>query len=179
MRGLVLKAEKLFIFRVILGFGLVFACSQIMIPTYPVPVTMQTVAVVLLGLIYSKKEILAIWASYYTAGSVGIPVYYNFTSGLAKLFGPTAGYLMGFVVASLLISYLKEKFELSLKNFFHIAFLVFVGHVCIYSLGVLWLANIVAFDKAIYSGFVIFIIPGIIKTLILTTIIRLYNVKIN
>jgi biotin transport system substrate-specific component len=163
--------------RVLAGFVFMFACSQIYIPTSPVPITMQTVAAILLGLVYPCRDNIKVFAIYFIAGSLGAPVYFSFTSGIAKLYGPTAGYLIGMAMAAILLSYLREKFSISLKKNINILGLVFFGHVIIYTMGLSWLTYLTSFREAFYSGFLTLIPTGMIKVLALSIIFRLIDGK--
>lgn len=175
----ILQNEHFFALRVFLGFGMLFACSQISIPTYPIPMTMQTVGAILIGFIYNRKEIISSWSVYFALGSMGLPVYYNFTYGFAKLYGPTAGYLLGMFLGSIIISYMKETLKLSLRNIYHIGLMVLSAHITIYISGVSWLTYLIGFEKAIFSGLILLIPSGIIKTIFLTISIRVFNAKSN
>ena len=165
------------IYRVVAGFVFFFACSQIYIPTSPVPITMQTVAAILLGLVYPFKDNIKVFSIYFIAGSLGAPVYFAFTSGIAKLYGPTAGYLIGMAIGAISVSYLKEKFSISLKSNFNILGLVFFGHAIIYVMGLGWLTYLTSFKEAFYSGFLVLIPTGMLKIIALSAIFRLIDGK--
>ena len=94
-------------------FGSLFVgiCSQLAIylPFSPVPITGQTFAVLFVGAILGSKKGGLSLALYILEGIIGLPVFAGGTSGMAVLFGPTAGYLIGFIPAAVLVGYLAEK----------------------------------------------------------------------
>ena len=166
-----------FTVKIALGFLLIFAMAQIQIPLKPVPITLQSIAAMLLGFAYRPKEAAITWATYLVAGFAGLPVFFNFTYGIAKLYGPTSGYLFGMALSSILISHFKDKFLKDKRDIFKIASLIIFGHFIIFSLGVAVLASQIGFYNAIYSGFIILIPSGIIKTAILSVLLRLIYEK--
>ncbi len=81
----------------------------IQLPFSPVPITGQTMAVLLVGaLLGSRRGALAVLA-YIAEGLAGLPVFAGGAAGLARLFGPTGGYLVGFVAAAFLVGWLAER----------------------------------------------------------------------
>lgn len=156
--------------QVALGVMLLFACSQIQIPLKPVPITLQTLAVMLVGLTYKPRQAFEVVFSYLLLGAVGAPVFAQFSGGYADLFGPTGGFLAGFLVAAPLTAWLFSKF--TQKTWGTIFVSCAVGQTIIYILGVSWLANFIGFVPAIKAGVLPFILPGVVKTVILASIIR-------
>jgi biotin transport system substrate-specific component len=152
------------------GVMLLFVCSQISIPLYPVPITLQTVAVMLIALTYSKKLGIATILLYLLAGAAGLPVYSGYAAGSGILFGSTFGYFLGFVVCAYAMNKIKEK--IGSDSFYKIAVNCLAGNSIIFFCGVLWLAQFVGFEAAIKLGFMPFIIPGMVKILILYGLLR-------
>src|SRR3990167_4034185 len=95
------------------GAFLLFAASQVEIPLRPVPITLQTVAVMLIGLTYSSRQGLKAYLLWFGMGVAGLPVFSGFGCGIVHFAGPTGGYLMGFVIASFVMATLKEKLSLN------------------------------------------------------------------
>ncbi len=87
---------------VALSVALITVCAWISIPVGPVPFTLQTLAVCLVGGVLGWKRGLAAIAVYLLMGFVGIPVFAGFRAGIPALLGPTGGYLFGFLFAVLI-----------------------------------------------------------------------------
>jgi biotin transport system substrate-specific component len=99
---------------VLAASAFVAACAHIAVPLYftPVPLTLQPFAVLLLGLLLSPRLAAASLVAYLGEGALGLPVFAPGAAsvpGLAHLFGPTAGYLLAYPFAALLISYLYRR----------------------------------------------------------------------
>lgn len=97
---------------VVAASGLVALCAHIAIPLgfTPVPVSMQTFAVLLIGLIFSPGAAFAALALYLLEGAIGLPVFSPYgPGGLAQLFGPTGGYLISYPLAAILASFLFRR----------------------------------------------------------------------
>jgi biotin transport system substrate-specific component len=156
--------------QLLLGIMLLFACSQILIPLKPVPITLQTLAVMLIGLTYKPRQAFQVVFAYLLLGAAGMPFFAKFSSGYAYLMGPVAGYYAGFLVAAPLTAWLFSMF--TQKTWGTIFASCAVGQAIIYVLGVSWLTKFIGFESALKAGVLPFILPGIIKTVILTSIIR-------
>jgi biotin transport system substrate-specific component len=163
-----LKSSQLALLKVLSGFFLMFASAQISIPLGHVPITLQTVAVMLIGLTYSLPEGIATLLAYIVAGSMGLPIFSNFSYGIG---GPTTGYIIGFIPAI----YFMNKFRV--KSFLSIVSACFIGTVTIYTCGIAWLSTLIGFTPAITHGLVPFIIPGIAKGLILSASLKAIGFK--
>lgn len=94
---------------ILAGVIVLALASQISIPLLPVPITFQSTTVVLLGMLYGARGGLCVVAVYLLAGILGLPVFADFSSGLLLFSGPTAGYLIGFLLAAFLSGYLAEQ----------------------------------------------------------------------
>lgn len=160
------------------GVVLLFAASQVEIPLRPVPITLQTVAVMLIGLTYSPRRAVEAHLIWLGLGAMGFPAFAGFAGGMNVLAGPTAGYLIGFVVSAFLVATLKEK--LSLKRWLSDFLLCLMGTVIVFTFGILWLSQLIGFSNAMMHGVVPFILPGLIKAGLLCTglqILRSYKQK--
>ena len=132
------------------------------VPPSPVPVTGQTLAVVVAGAALGWRRGAASQLLYLLLGLV-LPVYADGEQGLDVVFGATGGYLVGFVVAAALIGRLAE---LGADRRPAIAFLAFcAGQLAIFGIGVPWLkvATDMSWATAIHDGFAIFVVGGLIK----------------
>lgn len=148
------------------GIFLLTAASQIEIPLQPVPITLQSVAVMLIGLSYKPNQALGVILSWLGLAACGAPVLAGFSGGLIKFVGPTAGYLFGFAVAAYGMAVLKER--LFSNNWIGDLCLTVLGTLALYGFGVAWLSYLMGdFAAAFYAGAVPFILPGIVKVGIL------------
>lgn len=156
--------------QIAIGVGLLICAAQLSIPLHPVPITLQTVAVMLIGLFYSKNTALKTVLAYLAIGALGAPVFANFMGGISRLFGPTGGYLMGFAPAVYCMALAKERI---LKDtYLSIICNCIVGHIIIFIPGLLWLSVYVGFAQAITLGLLPFIIPGTLKAVVLGAAVR-------
>jgi len=146
------------------GFSLLTAISaqvSIPLPFTPVPVTLQTFAVVLTGaLLGSKRGALAVLL-YLAEGFAGLPVFSLGRAGIVHLLGPTGGYLVGFIAAAWLTGFLVERrLAASLPG----GLLVLIaGYLTPYLTGVAWLGTSVGFPRALSLGFLPFLPADALK----------------
>ena len=156
---------------VIIGSLLLTISAKIKIPFYPVPMTMQTFVVLMLGISLGPKLGVAAVVLYLLEGIVGIPVFSNSPEkgvGLIYFTGPTMGYLIGFIFACFLCGHFKMNTNLVLV-FIKLTISVSV----IYLLGILWLGSLIGWDKPILSlGVKPFILAEFFKILLLTLITK-------
>ena len=164
-----------YILIIFLGSILLTISSKIKIPFYPVPMTMQTFVVLFLGISFGYKIGLATVSLYLIEGIVGLPVFSNSPEkgvGIIYFTGPTMGYLIGFLPAVFLTGYLKlddwtKKENRNLEFFFINLLKLLISVSVIYLLGLLWLSNLIGFEKAILFGFKPFWIAELFKILLL------------
>ena len=150
--------------------------AKIKIPFYPVPMTMQTFVVLFLGMIFGYKIGMATVILYLFEGIIGLPVFSNSPErgvGLTYFVGPTMGYLVGFILACFLASFVKEK-DNYLKIFFKLSLSVSV----IYILGILWLGNLIGWDKPIIQLGVAPFLPAEIAKILLLSLLSKQILKI-
>jgi biotin transport system substrate-specific component len=129
----------------------------------PVPITGQTLAVLLVGAtLGSRRGVLAI-LTYLAEGAMGLPVFAG-AGGAARLVGPTGGYLVGFVVAAFIVGWLAERgWD---RHPLTTALAMLAGTAAIYLFGVSWLAILMGADKALPMGLYPFIIGDALKLLL-------------
>ena len=156
---------------IILGSIILTVSAKIKIPFYPVPMTMQTFIVLLLGVSFGYKIALASVGLYLLEGILGLPVFSNSPErgvGLAYFTGPTMGYLIGFLSACFLASTVKKD-----DNYLIIFLKLILSVSTIYILGVLWLGTIIGWDKPILElGVIPFLIAEIFKICLLTVLTK-------
>ena len=132
---------------IILGSIALTISAKVKIPFYPVPMTMQTFVVLLLGLSFGYKIGLSAVGLYLLEGIAGLPVFSNSPErgiGLVYFTGPTMGYLIGFFSASFLASFIKHD-----DNYLLIFYKLILSVSTIYIFGVLWLGMLIGWDKPI------------------------------
>ena len=166
---------------IFLGSILLTISAKIKIPFYPVPMTMQTFVVLFLGLSFGYKIGLATVSLYLIEGIIGLPVFSNSPEkgiGLVYFTGPTMGYLIGFLPAVFLTGFLKlddwtKKENQSLKFFLNNLIKLLISVSVIYLLGLIWLNNLIGFEKALLFGFKPFWIAELFKILLLAFLVPL------
>jgi len=141
---------------------------QVLLPFSPVPVTGQTFAVLFLGALYGSRRGPATVVTYLMLGAMGLPVFAGGMAGLARFVGPTAGYLLGFVVAAFVVGSLSER-GWDRKPWTSAASMI-IGNGIIYALGVAWLWRFVGWEAVLNAGVVPFL-PGDALKIALATIL--------
>ena len=137
------------LFIAILGAILLAISAKIKIPFYPVPMTMQTFVVLLLGISLGWKLGLFTVALYLVEGIAGLPVFAGTPEkgmGIVYFTGPTMGYLIGFLAAVYLTGFFTFDNNF-FKNFAKLLFSVSF----IYLLGLIWLGSLIGWDKPIFK----------------------------
>jgi biotin transport system substrate-specific component len=157
------------------AYALLTIASKISIAIGPVPLTMQTAAVGLIGaLLGARMGALAV-AFWVMTGFMGAPVFATPMNGLAALFGPTAGFLVSFPLAAGLAGYLAEK-GFTGKRFIASFFNQAAANLFILAFGTLWLAASFGLEKAFVAGCLPFISGAFIKATLTTAV--LYGIKL-
>ena len=163
------------IITVFLGSLLLIASAKIKVPLYPVPMTLQPLAVLMIAMLFGRKLATLTVGLYIFKGIIGLPVF-AFGGGLMYLMGPTGGFIIGFFLSALIVGYLADrgwgkKVLLSIIS-------MLVGMTVIYSLGIFQLALLKGFDFALLKGFYPFLLGDFYK-LLLAGIITPYIWKIS
>lgn len=159
------------LYSYILGAMLLFACAQISIPLSPVPITLQTVGIMLIALNYNFKDGIMIYLLYLLSGILGLPVFAQLHFGINTVIGNCLGYFVGFFFAIVIMNYTKNI--IGKNSFIKILVTCLVGTFMIYFFGVLWLTYLYGLEQAFAVGLFPFIFPGILKSAILSGILRL------
>ena len=154
------------LFIAILGSILLAISAKIKIPFYPVPMTMQTFVVLLLGVSFGWKLGLFTVALYLVEGIAGLPVFAGTPEkgmGIVYFTGPTMGYLIGFLLAVYLTGFFNFDNNF-FKNFSRLLFSVSF----IYLLGLIWLGSLIGWDKPVFKlGAQPFLLAELFKILLL------------
>jgi len=168
-----LKQSKLlkYVFFALIGSIVLAISSKIKIPFYPVPMTMQTLIVLMIGVGFGWKLGLATVSLYLFEGIIGLPVFSGTPEkgvGLIYFTGPTMGYLLGFLVAV----YFSGRFIYD-NNLINNFLKLLLATSFIYILGMTWLGNLIGWDKPIYQlGAHPFLLAELLKILIATIAIN-------
>ncbi len=155
LRGLVLA---------FVGAALLTVSAKLQVPFHPVPLSMQTLVVLVIGAAYGWRLGMATIMLYLVEGAMGFPVFAGTPEkglGLPYMMGPTGGYLVGFVAAAGIVGWLAERgWDRSLARLF---IAMGLGHVVILAAGYGWLATLIGPEKAWIGGVVPFIWASVLK----------------
>lgn len=146
----------------LLGSALLTASAKVQVPLPPVPMTMQSLVVVLIGMAYGSRLGAATVLVYLAQGLVGLPVFAGPAAGPAYMAGPTGGYLLGFLPAAAGAGWLAERgWDRGLAR---VAAVMVLGHALILAPGVAWLAALVGGERAVAAGLVPFVAGTLVKS---------------
>ena len=165
------------------GAILLTVSAKFEVPFYPVPLTMQTFAVLGIGMVYGSRLGAFTVLLYLFAGMAGMPVFAGTPEkgiGLAYMMGPTGGYLLGFVLAAMLTGWLAERgWDRKISSTF---FAMVAGNAVIYLFGITWLGSLVGWDKPVFAwGMVPFLAGDLFKIVLAMIVVpgawKLLNAK--
>ena len=151
------------------GSLLLWASAKVQVPFYPVPMTMQTAVVFLLGVAYGPRLAVATILLYVAQGAVGLPVFAGTPArgiGLPYILGPTGGYIASWAFAAALVGYVAER----RRHWLAIGLAVLAGTALIYLMGASWLATFVGADKAFALGVAPFLVGDAVKLVLVTAL---------
>ena len=142
------------ILLILFGTLLLAVSAKVQVPFWPVPMTMQTFVVFLIGMTYGWKLSFFTLLAYLIEGAIGLPVFAK-GGGLMYLMGPTAGYLYGMLLAAVIIGWLSERGFTN--SYLRCSIALLIGSLFIFALGVGYLGSIIGYEKAISAGLMPFI----------------------
>ncbi|MBH5397478.1 biotin transporter BioY [Bradyrhizobium sp. CNPSo 4010] len=154
-----------------LGTALMALSAKVNLPLPYVPMTLQTLVVLMIGAAYGWRLGSATMIAYLAEGAIGLPVFAGPVGGIAPLVGPTAGYLFGFVLAAFVTGWLTERsWDRSVMLLFAA---MAAGHVVILATGFGWLAFGLGLGaaKAWQVGIVPFIAASLVKNALGATLV--------
>lgn len=159
-----LPTRALQVLAVVAASGVLAASAQIAVPTQPVPITMQSLAVLAVGMVLGPRLGVAAVLLYLAEGASGLPVFANFSGTLARLTGPTGGYLISFVPAAWLAGRLAQAGwgRGVVRPFLTYAF----GHALILAAGAAYLSLFVGVPEALAVGVAPFVFGSVVKSLL-------------
>ncbi len=145
----------------IIGGSLLIGLSAQIAIGWPVPFTMQTFAVLMIGALFGARRGSLTVIAYLIEGSAGLPIFSHGRGGLPVLFGPTGGFLFGFVAAALLTGFLAQRgWD---RRVITTILAMIIGNLLIYVFGLLWLSLLTGFRSAMATGVYPFIAGDLVK----------------
>ncbi len=170
-------ATNSWLYKVVLvlaGTALLTLSAKIQVPFYPVPMTMQTFAVLVIGMAFGWKLGGLTILAYLAEGALGLPVFAGTPAkgiGLAYMAGPTGGYLVGFVISAMTVGYMAEKgFDRSVVS---TLLAMLFGTAIIFAFGFVWLANLIGMEKAFQFGVLPFMWGAVFKIALAAAVLPL------
>ena len=162
-----LNKNKIFnlanISTVLFGSIILIISAKIKVDLYPVPMTLQPLAVLMIGMLFGRNLAIATIGLYILQGIAGFPVF-AYGGGLLYLFGPTGGFIVGFLIAGLVLGELADRGWG--RNILSSIFCMMLGMFIIYFFGILQLSAIKGFEFAIIKGFYPFLVGDLYKLLV-------------
>ncbi|HEY9279013.1 MAG TPA: biotin transporter BioY [Eoetvoesiella sp.] len=149
---------------IIVGMLLLALSSYITIPMVPVPITLQTLVVTLIGALYGWRLGAATIVFWLAAGALGLPVLADGSFGLQKFMGPTAGYLFAFPLAGALTGWLVQQGWNGTKLFRAFLAMLAGTALCLF-FGAAWLAFTIGAEKALLHGVAPFLLGAVLKSM--------------
>ncbi len=173
----VLSAEKTGsrqLFYILAGSFIValFANFTIRLPFTPVPIVLQNILVLALGIILGPRIGTLSVLAFLIQGGAGLPVFANMEGGYAVFLGPKGGYLLGYLIGA----YVAGKVSL-LNHPYRVALALVAGVACQYALGLIQLGVFVGYSKTLALGFYPFIVGDLLKITVVSQLIRFYYSK--
>ncbi len=157
---------------VVAGTLVLALASKISVPMIPVPITMQTFAVTMIGALYGWRLGSLTVLAWLGEAMLGLPVLAGASSGLAPFVGPTAGYLVSFPIMAALVGFMTEK---GISG--HRPVAGFLLHLAANAVGLVfgwaWLAGLMGAEKAFLAGVAPFILGAVLKSALAATVLKL------
>lgn len=153
------------------GILLLTLASWIEVPMVPVPMTMQTFAVLLVGTLYGWRLGALTVAAWLAFAALGLPLLAGGTGGLARFAGPTAGYLFAFPLAAALAGWLALRGWM--EGFLSATVAMLLGHAVCLGLGTGWLALAIGPERAVAAGLLPFLAGAALKSVLVAAVVLL------
>lgn len=157
----------------IVGLGSVFLAvmSQIAVPFFPVAMTLQTLAVMLIGVTFGFRMATATVILYILEGAAGLPVFTGFANMAVLIAKPyTAGYVAGFLVAAAVMGFMADRGVT--KTWLGMIATLFVGEVVIFGMGIALLAYLLGFETSLQAGLYPFLLGDALKLVLAAVIAK-------
>ena len=169
-----MKTKELTKMSICIALLCVSAYISFPLPFTPAMVTTQTIIINLIALILTPKQSLITIGAYILIGICGVPVFIGATAGLGKIFGPTGGFILGFLVAAPVISFLKGKSNDIRK---YLMLTILVGMPIIYVCGTFTMCLVLKMN--IVAGLMVAVVPFIIGDIVKCIASCFLAVKLN
>ncbi|MEL7273075.1 MAG: biotin transporter BioY [Pseudomonadota bacterium] len=156
---------------VVVGTAIMALAAKIQVPFFPVPMTLQTLAVFAIAAAYGRNLAVATILLYLAEGAMGLSVFAGPEAGIAYMMKGTAGYLVGFVVAAAIIGEAADR-GVSQRPITMFGVIV-AADVIVFALGFVWLSTLIGAEKAWQFGVVPFVLGDLFKIALATAAIAL------
>ncbi|UYO00410.1 MAG: biotin transporter BioY [Devosia sp.] len=148
---------------VVIGSLFLALCSWIEVPMVPVPVTMQTFGVAMVGALYGWRLGAITIVAWLLEAALGLPVLSGGSAGAHHFVGPTAGYLFAFPLVGALVGWLAERGWNGARPLLAFVSMLLGNALCLV-IGAAWLATLIGLDQAIVHGVTPFLIGAVLKS---------------
>ena len=152
----------------VIGSILLTLSAKIQVPFWPVPMTMQTFVVLVLGVAYGWRLAGATVLLYLAQGALGLPVFAA-GGGPAYMAGPTGGYLVGFLLAAVTVGWLAERGWA--RSWTSTLAAMLIGTAIIFACGIAWLSTLIGLPKGIDAGLKPFLLSEAVKIALATALV--------
>jgi biotin transport system substrate-specific component len=152
----------------VIGSILLTISAKIQVPFWPVPMTMQTFVVLVLGVAYGWRLAGATVLLYLAQGALSLPVFAA-GGGLAYMSGPTGGYLAGFLLAAVAVGWLAERGWA--RSVASTLAAMLIGTVIVFACGIAWLGSLIGLPQAINAGLMPFLLSEAVKIALATALV--------
>jgi biotin transport system substrate-specific component len=152
----------------VIGSILLTISAKIQVPFWPVPMTMQTLVVLVLGVAYGWRLAAATGLLYLAQGALGLPVFAA-GGGPAYMAGPTGGYLVGFLLAAVAVGWLAERGWA--RSWTSTLAAMLIGTAIIFACGIGWLSTLIGLPQAIDAGLKPFLLSEAVKIALATALV--------
>lgn len=146
---------------ILAGSWLLAASAWTEVPMYPVPMTLQTFGVLAIAAVSGPRLTLEIIGAYLAQAAAGLPVLAGGAGGVAPFFGPTAGYLAGFLIGGVAVAWMAQR----ARGWFSLTVIFMAGHAIILASGFTWLAVLLGPAAAWAGGVVPFLVGSVVKSM--------------
>jgi len=159
--------------KIVIASLLIALSAQFVVPIGLIPVTMQNFCVIALAYILGPNLAVAAVLAYIAEGAAGLPVFSAASSGMARLLGPSAGFIWGFVLLAYLAGHLSQlKYRLNFAYVFFTSSMILIVH---YGSGLMVLSQYLGLNQAFNVGLKPFIVGDLLKIIFLAIALPMYK----